>query len=179
MAFAVARGRAIIEKVNCLIDGDINTKKEFNDRYKNEIGEIKKGVFEVATSVKTKEFMDYLNHIDIKKGIIMAFGNFRDLDAKEGNGKPLPNSEIFYHQLLAVLRDQRIDSFRFNLTQVIRRMITNKETHDTLDLCIKDLRKEQSANKRIYRFKNGYDGYYSILGTPNAYGTLVFIKITP
>ena len=58
-------------------------------------------------------------------------------------------------------------------------MITNKETHDTLDLCIKDLREEQSANKRIYQFKNGNDGYYAILGTPNAYGTLYLLKQHP
>ena len=120
----------------------------------------------------------YINYIDIKDGKIRACSNFRDSDsdAKTGSGNPLPNSEIFYHQLLAVLRDQRIDSSRFNLTQVTQRMITNKETHDTLDLCIKDLREEQSANKRIYQFKNGNDGYYAILGTPNAYGTLYLLK---
>jgi hypothetical protein len=179
MAFAVAKGRAIIEKVNCLMDGDINTKKDFDDRYKNKIEEIKKGVFEVATSVKTKEFMDYLNHIDIKKGRIIAFGNFRNLDAKEGNGKPLPNSEIFYNQLLLVLRHQQIDPSTFNLTQVIRENISNEETSNTLNCSIETYSDVPSASKRIYQFGKGSDEYYAILGTPNAYGILYLLKQHP
>ncbi len=90
MAFAVARGRAIIEKVKFLPNEDINTRKDFDDRYKNEIEEITEGVFQVVTSVKTKGFPDYLNNIDIKKGRIIAIGNFRGQDAEGGNGKPLP-----------------------------------------------------------------------------------------
>ena len=177
MAFAVARGHAITEKVNYLPDGDANTKNKFNSRYENKIGESEeKEEITVATWVKNQRFSRYINYIDTKNGIIRANHNFKDYDAKDGGGKPLPNSEILYNQLLAVLQDQQIDTFRFNLTQVIREKIDNSETQDTLNCCIEG--KEPSASN-LYEFAKGSEGYYAILGTPNAYGTLYLLKQHP
>ncbi len=180
MAFAVARGRAIVEKVNCLPDRDINTENKFNSRYESKIHgyDFAKGDFEVSTWVKTQRFprCRYINYVDTKNGIIIAKYNFRDDDASDGSGKPLPNSEILYNQLLLALSHQSIASSEFNLTRVIRENIANKETCNTLDCCIKNLGKEQSASKGIYKFKRGSEGYYAILGTPNAYSTLYLLK---
>ncbi len=180
MPFAIARGCAIIEKVKCLLDEDINTEKEFYSRYQIGIYERGVGVFEVQTSVNAKYPVIYENDIDIKAGRIIAISNRRDLDAKKkGNGKPLPNSEILYNQLLAVLRDQRIDLSRFNLTQVKRSKIVNRETCDTLNLCIKNVGKSLSVHKHLFQFGKGSEEYYAILGTPNAYGILYLLKQHP
>src|SRR5271157_4362490 len=66
MAFAAARGHAIVEKVNCLPDRDINTENKFNSRYESKIhgDKFAKGDFEVSTWIKTQRFARYINYVD-------------------------------------------------------------------------------------------------------------------
>jgi hypothetical protein len=180
-AFAIARGRAIAEKVSFLPNKDIDTRVSFIDRYENGMVKIEEDnmvEFEVSTIVKETGYNPYTNYINIEKGIITADHNFRNQDVT-GDGKPLPNSEILYHQLLFVLRDQQIDPSEFNLKQVIRKGIQNEETFNTLNCCINNLPDVQSASNSRYRFAKGMDGYYVLLGTPNVYGILYLLKQHP
>jgi hypothetical protein len=200
-AFIIARGYAVSEKVSNLPKKDIYTYKTFNDQYKNRIEEItekdknsnlpkkdiieeieekdSKGKFKVTTWwFKEKTQSAHINYIDIDNGVITADNNFRNHDTRDGC-KTLPNSEIFYHQLLLVLKQQHIDPSNFHLTQVIRKGIDNKETRHTLDCCITPLKSAQSTNNTTYRFAKGSDEYYAILGTPNAYSTLFLLKQHP
>lgn len=179
MAFAIARGRAILEKVDLVPDKEINTEDQFNSRYKSKIETPKKdgkSKIEILTTHKVlKDFSIYFykNSIDTTNGIITAEYNYRDRDAKR-SGEPLSNSEILYNQLLVVLRDQQIDPSTFNLTRVIRKNIYTTETYNTL-CCLRN----HNMPSVSYSFSKGKDGYYAILGTPNVYGTLFLLKQHP
>jgi hypothetical protein len=185
-AFLVARGYTALEKVNSFPNEDINTQEVFNSRYKSEIKETEyedgKLELEIITAPKSERFFytnySYKNFVDIEKGVITAIDNFKNRDAKH-DGEPLPNSEIFYNQLLAVLRDQQIDPSKFNLTRVIREMITNPDTCGTLDCCIRNRKNMQFTRGSIYRFTKDSDEYYALLGTPNVYGTLYLLRQHP
>jgi len=180
-AFTIARGHAVLEKVNNLPNKDINTNKAFNHRYDNIIYKIEEdniSEFRAHTRIKQEEDNLYINYINIDNGTITACINWRDKDGRY-DGKPLPNSEILYHQLLSVLKDRWIDPSNFNLTRVIRGTIINEETCNTLDCSITLPRNVQSTRNFTYQFARGSDEYYAILGTPNAYSTLFLLKQHP
>ena len=181
MAFAIARGRAILEKVDFVPDKEINTEEQFNNRYKSKINIQKKdgkSKIQVLTNHKClQDFSTYFykNSIDITNGIITAEFNYRDRDRDaKRSGEPLSNSEILSNQLLLVLRDQQIDPSKFNLTRVIRKNIYTSETYDTL-CCLRNHNKPSVS----YGFSKGKDGYYALLGIPNVYGILYLLKQHP
>jgi hypothetical protein len=155
--------------------------KAFNHRYDNRIDKAEENnISEFIACARKKQKKDdlYINSINVDNGTITACENWKNVDGSFG-GKPLPNSEILYHQLLSVLKDRKIDPSNFNLTRVIRKTIVNKETCNTLDCFITLPRNVQSTRNFTYQFAKGSDEYYAILGTPNVYSTLFLLKQHP
>ncbi len=185
-AFIIARGRAIQDKVNNIPNIDIDTRVAFNHRYRTEVKESTKDnkvKIEIYSYISEKFKSLYKNYIDIDNGVITAASNQRKrdklYDKQLYSGKVLPNSEILYNQLLSVLEYQKVNLSDFDLRQVVRENIWNKETWNTLDCCIENFKKDQSINITSYQFSRGSDGYDAILGTPNAYGILFLIRQHP
>jgi hypothetical protein len=185
-AFIIARGRVIQDKVNNIPNIDIDTRAAFNHRYRTEVIESRednKVKIEIYSYVSEEYKSLYRNYIDIDNGVITASNNQRKrdklYDKQLSSGKVLPNSEILYNQILSALEYQKVNLSNFDLRQVVRENIWNKETWHTLDFCIENFKKDRTLNTTSSQFSRGSDGYDAILGTPNAYGILFLIRQHP
>jgi hypothetical protein len=170
IAFAVARGKAVIEKIRTAPYDD--TTQDFQNRYSPEVGEPdKEGYYMVYTKVKGSEKASYTHRINPSKGIAQVLGEGIDKDHDKSiylaGTKVLEYSNIFYHTYKAVvLKASKSGENCSWPKEIFHRNIINQETAQTSSL----------FTKGSSSFKNGSDEYYAMIGVANCYGMSYFLE---
>jgi len=172
IAFAVARGKAVIEKIRKAPHYD--TTQAFQNRYSDpEVGKPDKdGYYMVYTKVKGSEKTSYTHRINPSKGIVQVLGEGIDKNHDKSiylaGTKVLAYSDIFYHTYNAVvLKASKSGENCSWPKEIFHGNITNQETAQTSSLFTKG-----SSSS----FKNGSDEYYAMIGVANCYGMSYFLE---
>lgn len=169
IAFAVARGKAIIEKSKQALY--VDTNQQFKSRYDLEIEELNNGDYKVCIKVKGSKKASYTHNINPSKMTLQVIGEGvnRDHDTTIvlGETKALPYSEILWHAYNATKLRAGIPVEEFNYpTDILHTNITNQETAQTSSL----------FSSMKFKFKKGSDGFYAMLGTPNCCGMVYYLE---